>query len=207
MSYTRPIFSEEVPTPIGHYAPAEFTAIPNGTRQLAISGQLGLDLETGELCKGGVEEQTKVALGYVDVLLEEVGMCRTDVTRVTVYLYDLDDTKVVNSIYAEFFGNHKPARACIEISHLPKDADVEIVVDAVSYKDPTVIDTDDNTPGLFDEQQPNSDLTVTDIMAATISDDNAGGDSGILAKYEVDRVGTVTPTQDAGLDVGPTEGC
>ena len=97
---------------------------------LFTSAQLGIDPETGNL-KDGVEAQTKQSLSNIDAILTAAGYARTDVVKSTVYITDMNDFGVVNGIYAEFFGDHKPARACVEISRLAKDALVEIDVIAI----------------------------------------------------------------------------
>lgn len=94
---------------------------------LYASGQLGLDPQTGELPQG-IEAQTKQALANVEAILTEAGMTKSDVIKTTVFIADMNDFVVVNGIYAEFFGEHKPARSCVEVSKLPKGGLVEIEI-------------------------------------------------------------------------------
>ena len=94
---------------------------------LFTSGQLGLNPETGML-PPGIEAQTKQALQNIRAILENAGLQTNDVVKTVVFLKSLSDFAVVNEIYAAFFGSHKPARSCIEVSRLPKDGLVEIEV-------------------------------------------------------------------------------
>lgn len=94
---------------------------------LFTSGQLGLNPETGML-PPGIEAQTKQALQNIRAILENAGLQTNDVVKTVVFLKSLSDFAVVNEIYAAFFGSHKPARSCIEVSCLPKDGLVEIEV-------------------------------------------------------------------------------
>ncbi len=94
---------------------------------LFTSGQLGLNPETGML-PPGIEAQTKQALQNIRAILENAGLQTNDVVKTVVFLKSLSDFALVNEVYAAFFGSHKPARSCIEVSGLPKDGLVEIEV-------------------------------------------------------------------------------
>ena len=96
---------------------------------LLTSGQLGLIPETGILPES-VEAQTEQALKNIDAILSEAGYARTDVVKTTVFIRNMGDFTAVNRIYADFFGDHKPARSCVEVSALPKNGLVEIEVTA-----------------------------------------------------------------------------
>ena len=98
------------------------------------SGQIGLDPATGEFVDGGVEAQTRQVLSNLKAVLEAGGSSMDAVVRTTVFLQDLADFSKVNAIYAEAFGAHKPARACVQAAALPKDALVEIDCVAVAGK-------------------------------------------------------------------------
>ena len=94
---------------------------------LVTSGQLGLDPITGSLPEG-VEAQTKQSLENIGAILAEAGLSLTDVVKTTVFIRNMDDFDRVNGIYTAFFGEHKPARSCVEVSALPKNGLVEIEV-------------------------------------------------------------------------------
>ena len=118
------IHTEDAPAAVGPYS----QAIRAGNLLLT-SGQLGLDPETGTLPEG-VEAQTKQSLKNIDAILAEAGYSREDVIKTTVFIANMSDFGTVNKIYAEFFGEHKPARSCVEVSALPKGGLVEIEVTA-----------------------------------------------------------------------------
>ncbi len=119
------IHTEDAPAAIGPYS----QAVRAGSL-LMTSGQLGLNPETGVLPEG-IAEQTEQALKNIDAILREAGFARTDVVKTTVFIRNMNDFGTVNSIYAAFFGEHKPARSCVEVSALPKGGLVEIEVTAV----------------------------------------------------------------------------
>ena len=76
----------------------------------------------------GVEAQTKQSLENIGAILAEAGLSLTDVVKTTVFIRNMEDFGRVNGIYAAFFGEHKPARSCVEVSALPKNGLVEIEV-------------------------------------------------------------------------------
>lgn len=119
---SRIIQSKNAPAAIGPYSQAVMAG-----SLLYTSGQLGLDPDTGDLASG-IEGQTKQSLKNVQAILEEAGLQKTDVIKTVVFLKNMSDFAVVNGIYAEFFGDHKPARSCVEVASLPKGGLVEIEV-------------------------------------------------------------------------------
>ncbi len=123
------IQTQSAPAAIGPYSQAVMTG---GT--LFTSGQLGLDPVTGTLPEG-IEAQAKQSLQNIQAILTEAGLQKTDVVKTVVFIRDMNDFAAVNAIYAAFFGDHKPARSCVEVSRLPKDGLVEIEVIAQRGKD------------------------------------------------------------------------
>jgi 2-iminobutanoate/2-iminopropanoate deaminase len=93
---------------------------------LFVSGQLPLHPETGLFVSNTIEGQTSQCLKNLEAILKEAGSSLKHVAKVNVYLKDMNDFPAMNAIYAEVFGSHKPARAAVEVSRLPKDALVEI---------------------------------------------------------------------------------
>jgi len=91
-----------------------------------VSGQLGIDPETGELVAGGIEEQTHQVLRNISAILSSASASLAGVVKTTVYLKDLKDFPAMNAVYAEFFDQNLPARATVQVSALPKGALVEI---------------------------------------------------------------------------------
>ncbi|GIP36330.1 RidA family protein [Paenibacillus sp. J2TS4] len=114
------IATEKAPAAIGPYSQAvQFGNV------LFTSGQIPLGLD-GQIVEGGIKEQTHQVFQNLKAVLEEVGADLQHVLKATVYLKDMGQFSEVNEIYAEYFGNHKPARSTVEVARLPKDVLVEI---------------------------------------------------------------------------------
>ena len=93
-----------------------------------VSGMIPLDPETNELVQGGIENQARQALENIKTVLEEIGLTMNHALKTTVLLTDLSAFGAVNTIYGEYFAPDFPARACYEVSKLPKGALIEIEV-------------------------------------------------------------------------------
>lgn len=120
------VHTDGAPAAIGPYS----QAIKTG-ELLFCSGQIALPAGSGgEMLTGGVEVETRQALTNLKAVLEAGGASMSTVIKTTVFLLDMGDFPKVNAIYAEFFGDHRPARACVAVSQLPKGALFEI--DAVA---------------------------------------------------------------------------
>ena len=98
-----------------------------------VSGQLPIDLATGDLAEG-IAAQTKASLANLKIVLEAAGASLDSVLKTTVFLKNMDDFGAMNSVYAEAFPNNPPARSAIEVARLPKDALVEIEAVAARVK-------------------------------------------------------------------------
>ena len=111
------------PKPVGPYSQA--VKIENW---LYCSGQIALDSATGEMVgNGNIEKETIQVLKNLIAVVEAAGGESSNVIRTTIYLTDLNDFAKVNQIYAETFDSKvSPARACVEVSNLPKGGKVEI---------------------------------------------------------------------------------
>ena len=96
-----------------------------------VSGQLGIDPNTGALVNGNIEEQTIQALKNIITILEESDSSIDRVIKMTIYIINLDNFDIVNSICRLYFKHHYPARCCVEVSRLPKEAEIEI--DVISF--------------------------------------------------------------------------
>lgn len=92
---------------------------------LFASGQLGIDPQTNEL-PDDLEIQTRNALKNLSAVLEAGNSSLENALKVTIFLKDMNDFSAVNAIYSEFFPQNCPARECVEVARLPKDARVEI---------------------------------------------------------------------------------
>ena len=111
------------PKPVGPYNQA--IRVDNF---LYCSGQIALDPETGEMIgDGNIEKETRQVLKNLIAVVEAAGGKASNVIRTTIYLTDLKDFTRVNQIYAETFDTKiSPARACVEVSKLPKGGKIEI---------------------------------------------------------------------------------
>jgi 2-iminobutanoate/2-iminopropanoate deaminase len=113
--------TDKAPAAIGPYSQA-VVAPPF----VFVSGQLGLDPATGDLVGQDLERQARQALENLNQILLAAGSNLERTTAVDVFLTDMEQFAAFNAIYAEYFAMHKPARAAIEVSALPKGARVEI---------------------------------------------------------------------------------
>ena len=93
---------------------------------LFVSGQLGLDPQTGDLKGQDLNAQARQALANLEAILMAADCGLSQVAAVDVYLTDMNDFSAFNAIYEEFFGSHKPARAVVAVKALPKNAIIEI---------------------------------------------------------------------------------
>lgn len=98
---------------------------------LFTSGQIALDPETQELVAGGFEDQARQVLRNLQQVLESAGASFGDVVKATIYVTDLGDFPVLNRLYGETLGTHRPARSTVQVASLPKGALVEIDLVAV----------------------------------------------------------------------------
>ena len=121
------IHTDLAPKAIGPYSQAIRTG-----NSVYLSGQIGLDPETGELVKGGIEAQARRVFANLKAVAETSGQGLEQVVRVTVYLTDLVHFATVNEIMAEYFHPPYPARVTIGVAALPRGAAVEIDVIAVT---------------------------------------------------------------------------
>jgi len=113
--------TEDAPKAIGPYSQAVVAG-----ELVFCSGQIGLDPNTGEFVQGGVKEQTAQVFKNLEAVLQAAGARLDAVVMVNVYLKSMNDFKDMNDVYAEIFGDHKPARATVAVAELPKNALVEI---------------------------------------------------------------------------------
>lgn len=105
----------------GHYVPG---MIHNDT--LYISGQLSLDLDTGEIVERGIAAETKRALENMEMVLKEADLTKKDIVMVRLYTSDVDNWDIINEEYSNYFGDHKPARAVVPTRELHYGCLIEI---------------------------------------------------------------------------------
>jgi len=94
------------------------------------SGQLPINMETGVM-EIEIKEATKASLNNVKAILEESGLTMDDVVKTTVFISDMENFGEMNEVYSTFFSENAPARSCVQVARLPKDALVEIEAIAV----------------------------------------------------------------------------
>jgi len=121
MSDIQPIHSEQAPKAVGPYSQA---MLHNG--MLYASGQIGLDPTNGKLVGDTVEEQTSQVTRNLSAVLAAAGATTSDILKVNIFLADMGDFPLVNTIYAEWLGEHRPARATVAVAALPLGAKVEM---------------------------------------------------------------------------------
>jgi len=119
------ILTDRAPAAVGPYSQALEV---NGF--VFCSGQIGINPKTGNLVEG-FENQVRQVISNLKAVLEKSGSDLSQVVKTTVFIKDMNDYPLFNKVYGEFFENHKPARATVEVSRLPKDCLIEIEAIAV----------------------------------------------------------------------------
>lgn len=114
------IHTDNAPKAIGPYS----QAVKAGN-MLFVSGQVPFVPETMEIVEGDVKAQTAQSLKNVQAILAEAGLDFSHVVKSTVFIKDMNEFAQINEVYAEYFGENKPARACVEVARLPKDVKVD----------------------------------------------------------------------------------
>ncbi len=115
------ISTENAPGAIGPYSQAVRTG-----NMIFCSGQIPIDMATGEFVSNDIAEQTRQVLKNLSAVLKAAGANLNHVVKTTVFLADMNEFTAMNEIYAEFFSDNKPARATVQAARLPRDARVEI---------------------------------------------------------------------------------
>ncbi|MBC7358590.1 MAG: RidA family protein [Desulfacinum sp.] len=113
--------TDKAPAAIGPYS----QAVQAGP-WVYVSGQIPLVPETGEMAGADFETQARQVVANVQAVLEAAGCGLSDVVAADVFLTDLKNFQAFNELYADFFGDHKPARAVVEVSALPRGALLEM---------------------------------------------------------------------------------
>ena len=118
------IQTNAAPAPVGPYS----QAILASGQLIFVAGQIALDPSTGTIVgEDDVAAQTERSLTSLKAILEAAGATLEDVVKTTVFLADMNDFSAMNAVYAQYFDEATaPARACVEVSRLPKDVRVEI---------------------------------------------------------------------------------
>ena len=122
------VSTNKAPAAIGPYSQAIIAG-----KLIYTAGQIPLDPATMEMVGSNVTEQTEQVFKNLKAVLEAAGAGLGAVVKTTVFLADMADFQAMNEVYANYFGDHKPARAAVQAAALPKGALVEI--EAVAIKE------------------------------------------------------------------------
>ena len=119
------IKTDKAPAPIGPYN----QAIVVGD-SVYVSGSIAMDLQSKQLIKTTIKEETKIVMEYMGAILKAAGVGYDNVVKCTIFLNDMNNFVHVNEVYSSYFTKDHPARATIQAQRLPKDANVEISCEA-----------------------------------------------------------------------------
>jgi|TARA_Y100000310_G_scaffold345855_1_gene471497 2-iminobutanoate/2-iminopropanoate deaminase len=114
------VSTDKAPAAIGPYSQAV-----KSNDLIFTSGQIALDPSTMKLVDGDITKQAEQVFQNLKAVLEAAGSSLEKAVKVNVYLKNIEDFQKINEIYEKYF-SHKPARATVEVSRLPKDALIEI---------------------------------------------------------------------------------
>ena len=120
------IYTDDAPEPIGPYSQAVYI---NG--MLFVSGQKPIDAYSGAMIKDGIAEETQQVMENIKAILHAAEMDFSNVVKCSIFLTDMHDFPKVNEVYGKYFKSSPPARETVEVSVLPKNANVEISCIAV----------------------------------------------------------------------------
>lgn len=123
------IKTDKAPKAVGPYS--QGVAVGGDKKLIFTSGQLPIDPATGELITDSIEKATLQSLKNNLAVIEQAGGSKETILKVNIFLKDVENFQKVNSVYEEFFGDVKPARSCVEVARIPKDAPIEI--ESISY--------------------------------------------------------------------------
>lgn len=119
------INTPDAPAPIGPYNQALIVG-----DSVYLSGTIAMDLQSNKLIKAPIKEETKIVMDYIEAILKAAGCTFDNVVKTTIFLNDMNNFVHVNEIYASYFKADFPTRATIQAARLPKDANVEISMEA-----------------------------------------------------------------------------
>jgi len=113
--------SDNAPRAVGPYS----HAVVHGSTAY-LSGQIGIDPTTGTLVSDDVSAQAKQVMTNLQAVLTSTGSTRARIIKVSIYLVDMNDFAAVNTLYAEWLQDHRPARATVAVAQLPLNAKIEM---------------------------------------------------------------------------------
>ena len=112
------ISTTNAPAAIGPYS----QGISNSGKLLFISGQIPVDPSTGNIEAVTIEEQAKQSLINLGAILKQANATYDDVVKTTCFIADMNDFAAFNKVYSQYFTNNCPARSCVAVKQLPKNA-------------------------------------------------------------------------------------
>ena len=115
------IHTDDAPAAIGPYSQAVVAG-----DLVFTSGQIAIDPATGEVVEGGFEAQTRQVLANLTAVLKAAGCTFADIVKATIFVHDMADFPVLNTLYGGALGDHRPARSTVAVKTLPKNVLVEI---------------------------------------------------------------------------------
>ena len=117
--------TSNAPAPIGPYNQAVIVG-----DSVYLSGTIAMDLQSKQLIKANIKEETKIVMDYIQAILKEAGCSFDNVVKTTIFLNDMNNFVHVNEVYSSYFKKDFPARATLQAARLPTDANVEISCEA-----------------------------------------------------------------------------
>jgi 2-iminobutanoate/2-iminopropanoate deaminase len=131
------VFTSDAPAAIGPYSQGVRVG-----RFLFCSGQIPLDPKSGQIVSGDIASQTRRVMDNIGAILKAEGVTFDNIVKTTIFLTDLSDFQTVNEAYGSYFKEDPPARSTVQVSALPRGANVEIeVIAAVAEAEQTAYDT------------------------------------------------------------------
>ena len=121
------ISTTNAPAAIGPYS----QGISNSGKLLFISGQIPVDPSPGNIEAVTIEEQAKQSLINLGAILKQANATYDDVVKTTCFIADMNDFAAFNKVYSQYFTNNCPARSCVAVKQLPKNALCEIEAIAI----------------------------------------------------------------------------
>ena len=119
------IKTDKAPAPIGPYN----QAVQVGDC-VYVSGTIAMDLDSKQLIKTTIKDETKIVMDYLGEVLKAAGLTYDNIVKTNIFLSDMNNFVHVNEVYSSYFKGDYPARATVQADRLPKDANVEISVEA-----------------------------------------------------------------------------
>ena len=169
---------------------------------LFVSGQIPVDPQSGEIISGGIEAQTRQVMNNLQAVLMAAGLDFSHVLKTTVFLRNMNDYALMNDVYGLYFDYSPPARACVEVSRLPKDVLVEVECVAAAptdYEDRANPDSPVETPPPLPDQWESEHIAEAHAAHASF-EPLASLDTESEAESAVDALAALPPVDGLGVE-------